>query len=891
MEETKMNGLLKAALDTLKNQRGSIGVYFDGRRLVRPQAATRIDDSGMYARGLGGGNTLALIGECTGGEPGIVQWFTDPSYAKAILRGGSLLQAVQRAYDPSAEVSGAYLVAAIRVNPATRARLTLTDSTYGPLAVLTSLDYGIWNNQIKARIEAGTTSGTKKLTFTYGTSYDTGDNIERKSLYLGCGDPSATVATLTITQGTSTKTLATTITATPRTDTLGTVGVFYPIYTTAVAPASYALRFPTYASQYCFIGSDQPFNKVTFTVGAGAGEPNVIVSTMTAQYWNGLAWTTVAITDGTKTGGNTTLGQTGDVTFTQPSDWQHSAAATTPTGPAVDLYWLKIMVSAALTVTAVQTAIRVGRGLSVNLSSYSTIQELVDYLDAQPHYEAYAATSEPDTDLSTQLDACTATDFLAATLGSTTLTAPYSSGRILTVGATTNFGINDYITISRIDGTSEEMRRITAIGTLALTIDSALSTTYIAGSKVREAVTLKSDVQAIIDWINDGNTGYVTAAYPATTWVASTAYIVGDVVLPSTASDKFYVCSVAGTSGTTEPTWSGAAGTVQPLDGTMYWVCRTASRGAIQNIADTYLLGGSEGTTTQTHWDTALETLQAEDTQLISCVSYDASVWAALSSHCSYMSTVGKKERIGFCGGFTTADGYTDGLGKWTSSALIANSITQMETYANQLNTDRMVYVGPGFKSYDENGLLYTYNGAIAAALVSGMAAGVDVAEALTHKTIKVVGLEYNLKWANLDSILEAGVCPLEYEPGFGYRVCQSITTWIRNDKYNRREVSVRRTADYVARQVRDRLDRDFVGTKGTITTLISIKNAVISTLQQMYRAELLAGDATNPPFKNIQCRLEGDTCWVDFECSPVIPINYIPIVIHLTVYTATVTA
>jgi hypothetical protein len=302
-------------------------------------------------------------------------------------------------------------------------------------------------------------------------------------------------------------------------------------------------------------------------------------------------------------------------------------------------------------------------------------------------------------------------------------------------------------------------------------------------------------------------------------------------------------------------------------------------------------LGGSEGTTAQTHWDAALETLQAEDTQLISCVTYDSAVWAALSSHCSYMSTVGKKERIGFCGGFTTADGYTGGLGKWTSSTLIANSITQMETYANQLNTDRMVYVGPGFKAYDENGILYTYNGAISAALVAGMAAGVDVAEALTHKTIKVVGLEYNLKWANLDSILELGVCPLEYEPGFGYRVCQSITTWLRNDKYNRREVSVRRTADYVARQVRDRLDRDFVGTKGTITTLISIKNAVISTLQQMYRAELLAGDATNPPYKNIQCRLEGDTCWVDFECSPVIPINYIPIVIHLTVYTATVVA
>ena len=119
----------------------------------------------MYARGLGGGNTLALIGEATGGQPGVVQWFTDPAYAKTILRGGSLLQAVQRAYDPSAEVSGAYLVGAIRVNPAVQARLTLTDSTFGPLVVLTSLDYGVWNNQVKVRMENASTSG--KETYSY----------------------------------------------------------------------------------------------------------------------------------------------------------------------------------------------------------------------------------------------------------------------------------------------------------------------------------------------------------------------------------------------------------------------------------------------------------------------------------------------------------------------------------------------------------------------------------------------------------------------------------------------------------------------------------------------------------------------------------------------------
>jgi len=41
----------------------------------------------------------------------------------------------------------------------------------------------------------------------------------------------------------------------------------------------------------------------------------------------------------------------------------------------------------------------------------------------------------------------------------------------------------------------------------------------------------------------------------ATTWVASTAYVVGDIVHPTVRNGHRYRCVVAGTSGTTEPTW------------------------------------------------------------------------------------------------------------------------------------------------------------------------------------------------------------------------------------------------------------------------------------------------------------------------------------------------
>ena len=810
------------------------GIYFNGRRVLRPQAISKIDDSGMYGRGLGGGNTLALIGECTGGEPGKVLWFTDPANAKAILRSGELLTALQRAFDPST-FAGAYLVGVVRVNPALQSSLTLKDINGIDTIDLTSVDYGIWNNQIRVRLEAGTTYGTaydvthstylgsKKVTITYGTSEEQGDDIYRKSFAFGLADPDATAGTFTISKATGL--LTTTVVATPN-----------KVYLDAVAKTSpYGTILSAVEANALYIGSTIPFKTIPFTFTA----PNTAnCLAVNVKYWNGNAWTSCnalsGFSDGTISGGNS-FAQSGTITLatTVPTDWQHSATATA--APAFDLYWIRITNPHAATPMNAATWTSTGltrSGLNVTLASYPYIQDLVDYLDAQAGYEAYVLTGAPASELSTQLDDVTGRNFLTL---ATTYTSIDSTKTQITVGSTTNFSVNDYIVISQKAPTTypgQELRKITQIQSGVLYVDSALALTYQASDPVRKLPTAFSNLQAVIDWFTD-NSAYVEAAYH-----------------------------------------TGAT-----------------TRGALANIADTYMSGGSEGTTTQSNWDTALELLQAEDTPLICTVSYDPSVWASLSTHVDYMSSLGKKERRGFVGGFATADSYTSGLGKWTTSSLITASVNQMKIYAEQLNSDRMYYVGPGFIAYDENGNKTTYAGHISAAAVAGLAAGVDVAEPLTHKNIKALGLEYDLKWGDLDTLLDGGVFPLEYDAGFGYRVCQSISTWLQSDNYYRRELSVGRVGDYVARQVRDRLERDFVGRKGTSTTLLSIKNATISVLETMYRLELLAGDDDNPPYKNIQVNLIADTCNVEFECSPVIPINYIPITIHLTVYTATLTA
>jgi hypothetical protein len=63
---------------------------------------------------------------------------------------------------------------------------------------------------------------------------------------------------------------------------------------------------------------------------------------------------------------------------------------------------------------------------------------------------------------------------------------------------------------------------------------------------------------------------------PSTTWAPSTAYVVGQLVQPTTPNSHTYQCSTAGTSGTTQPTWpTGAGATV--TDGTVAWTEHTVT--------------------------------------------------------------------------------------------------------------------------------------------------------------------------------------------------------------------------------------------------------------------------------------------------------------------------
>jgi len=66
----------------------------------------------------------------------------------------------------------------------------------------------------------------------------------------------------------------------------------------------------------------------------------------------------------------------------------------------------------------------------------------------------------------------------------------------------------------------------------------------------------------------------VTAANSwSPTWAATTAYVAGDVVRPTSGNGKLYVAITSGTSAGSEPTWTTVLYDEQPADGTVTWSC------------------------------------------------------------------------------------------------------------------------------------------------------------------------------------------------------------------------------------------------------------------------------------------------------------------------------
>jgi hypothetical protein len=291
----------------------------------------------------------------------------------------------------------------------------------------------------------------------------------------------------------------------------------------------------------------------------------------------------------------------------------------------------------------------------------------------------------------------------------------------------------------------------------------------------------------------------------------------------------------------------------------------------------TYLTGGSDGTATNTDWTNGFAVLQTAEFQWLTPCSNDPAIHAMADAHVQYMSTTGRKERRAICG------------------APLATSDVAAIALAKNINSDRTSLVHLGGFDFDLNGALTLYQPFVVAAMIAGAFAGVNPGTPLTAKSLRLQGLERKLRNpTDTDGLLLGGVLPLE-ATSTGYRIVQSISTWLTNAKYNRREQSVGAALDYALRSLRAAL-QPIKGAKGTPQTLSLAFTLAETCLRGLAVPEpagpgILAGDANNPAFIGLTATLSGESVQIGVQMSPVIPVNYIPIVVNAVPFSGTVSA
>lgn len=305
---------------------------------------------------------------------------------------------------------------------------------------------------------------------------------------------------------------------------------------------------------------------------------------------------------------------------------------------------------------------------------------------------------------------------------------------------------------------------------------------------------------------------------------------------------------------------------------------RPAAVGSLPaNIPYTYLAGGSDGNTTITDWEDALTALQTKDVQWLAAMSGEPAVHALTDTHAQFSSMTLRRERRAILG--------TDP----------ATSDEEAIAAAKALNSKRTSLVHIGYYDYAANGKLVLNAPYMTAALIAAGFAGVSPGTPMTNKTLKVRGLERELRNpTDTDPLLLGGVLPVE-STDQGYKVVQSITTWLGDQKYNNREQSCGAALDYTVRTVREALDQ-LRGKKQNPILLSRAGSIAKTALTELAREEpqgpgVLAGDDNSPAYRNITSTVQGDVVGVQFECSPVIPNNYVLVTVYARPYSGSATA
>jgi len=262
--------------------------------------------------------------------------------------------------------------------------------------------------------------------------------------------------------------------------------------------------------------------------------------------------------------------------------------------------------------------------------------------------------------------------------------------------------------------------------------------------------------------------------------------------------------------------------------------------------------------------DSALSLAETESVNLVWIDSESSTFHAKLSGHCLAAET----ERTAYCGGVTGE----------TKAQAIARAVA--------LNSELVALTYPGVYIPTEDGSATELASCkYHAALVCGLAAGVEPQVPLTRKAINVFGFEVNasdgpLKMADRNELIEGGVLYSREIEGLGFVVNQGVNTLQQNtslwnpDPYNSSpEISLVRVKQQLQRELRESGVRLFAGrTSGSVR-----KEDVVALVESYLRGKVATEEVDNYilSYSNVNAVRSGDSWFASYRYISNDPINH----------------
>jgi hypothetical protein len=179
----------------------------------------------------------------------------------------------------------------------------------------------------------------------------------------------------------------------------------------------------------------------------------------------------------------------------------------------------------------------------------------------------------------------------------------YTSATVVSIATATGYSNESGVTFSvgtittqRVDGTGDarfamQLKNAQAtaqrIGTAQI-IEASNSIPH-RGKSLRLQLAVKPSAAvairaAVLEWTGTADTfvsrdvvyDWANTQYDPQPWQATHTYSLGDFVVPTTENNLFYECTVAGESGSSEPTWPGTPESTVG-DGTVTWTARVGA--------------------------------------------------------------------------------------------------------------------------------------------------------------------------------------------------------------------------------------------------------------------------------------------------------------------------